>query len=108
MDPRRSFKPLTAQDHDEQLSKYEPIIPLDPRSILSRVDRLERVVSLGGERESVSIVVATGPGGLVHLQLSPSRTFDLLSNDFNKSQLVATLSVLTIALGITHRIVSST
>ncbi len=80
---------------------------IDRRSVLSLGHGVESVLSLGGERESVSLVLATGQTGTRIVQISPSKSFDRLPTNFNQSQLIITLSTLTLALLITNRLVSA-
>ena len=106
VDPRRTYSAPTSQDVEEQLLKYDAILALDTRSVLSRVAGFDSVSSFAGARESESLIFASGKSGPILITTSPSRQFDLLSNDFNQTQLVVTILTLTIALWIATRLVS--
>lgn len=58
-----------------------------------------------GRRESESLVLATGLDTLT-AELSPSRGFDVLSESFNKAQLLVTVSGLASGLFVVRSLVS--
>jgi hypothetical protein len=106
VDPRRTYSSPTSQDYEEQVIKYDPILNLETRVILSPLDSFESVSSFAGERESETIILASGPSGTLWRTASPSGQFDRLSNQFNQTQLIITISTLAIALLIATRLVT--
>ncbi|KAA1087540.1 hypothetical protein PGT21_033321 [Puccinia graminis f. sp. tritici] len=92
LDVRRPFTKPTTEEIEEFLLKYDPLIMIDPKSIISG-DRptkgLEQVYSFPTEFESTSAVIGVGLD-LFATSTAPSRTFDMLGSDFNKAQLILT------------------
>ncbi|WAQ87721.1 hypothetical protein PtA15_8A627 [Puccinia triticina] len=92
LDVRRPFKKPTTEEIEELLVKYDPLIMIDPKTIISG-DRptkgLEQVYSFPTEFESTSAVIGVGLD-LFASSTAPSRTFDMLGSDFNKAQLILT------------------
>ena len=106
INPRRTYHQPTSNDQQELLLQYEPVLRYDPRSVVDQLSLVERVTSFGGERESISYLLASGQSGIKMVQTNPSNSFDSLTNHFNKIQLIITISLLTIALGSTNKLVS--
>ncbi|KAL1919740.1 uncharacterized protein VTP21DRAFT_1671 [Calcarisporiella thermophila] len=97
LDPRRPTRAPTKEEKEEMLLPYQPMIPDERRQILSYylpVMGINRIVSSPALLESTSLVVAHGMD-LFFAQVAPSKQFDVLSEDFSKSQLLLTI----IALG---------
>ncbi|KAI0772317.1 DUF1620-domain-containing protein [Trametes elegans] len=100
LDPRRPKHKPTAQDAEEWLIQYDPIIPDDPKRVLShryQVAKTRRIVTSPALLESTSLVFAHGLD-LFATRVAPSGTFDVLSESFNKAQLVFTIGGLALAL----------
>ncbi|KAF9105031.1 hypothetical protein BGX27_009845 [Mortierella sp. AM989] len=102
LDPRRPTAAPTAQEKEEMLIPYSPISE-DPRQYLSynlEVAGIRKIVTSPTLLESTTIVVAFGLDVFV-TRHAPSKTFDILNEDFSKSQLMLTIVVLTVVLFVT-------
>ncbi|KAG0152486.1 hypothetical protein CROQUDRAFT_649911 [Cronartium quercuum f. sp. fusiforme G11] len=92
LDCRRPLGKPSKEDMEEQLLAYDPVISLDPKSVITG-DRhtagLERVYSFSTAFESTSAVIGVGLD-LFGSAIAPSRRFDQLGDEFNKLQLVLT------------------
>jgi len=69
-----------------------------------QTSRIKQILTTPSQLESTSIVLAYGLD-LFQTRVSPSNTFDLLSEDFNRLQLVLTMAGLAVAILITRPIV---
>ncbi|TDL26922.1 DUF1620-domain-containing protein [Rickenella mellea] len=108
LDPRRPKRKPTAEEQEEWLFQYEPLLPDDPRRVVShnyRVAKVEKIITSPAFLESTSLIFAYGLD-LFSTRVAPSNTFDVLSENFNKAQLVLTVSALAIAIIITKPMVS--
>jgi len=94
LDVRRPFKKPTTEEMEEFLIMYDPLIMVDPKTIITG-DRptkgLEHVYILPTEFESTSAVIGVGLD-VFATSTAPSGSFDMLGSDFNKAQLVLTSS----------------
>ncbi|KAK4703822.1 ER membrane protein complex subunit 1, partial [Phenoliferia sp. Uapishka_3] len=109
LDPRRVFDKASKDDQEEMLMMYDAILPINAQWTASHSEELlgiTNVVSAPGRRESESLVLAFG-NDLFFTRLSPSKSFDVLSPDFNKSQLVITVSILSVALVVVRSMVKA-
>ena len=100
LDPRRPTSALTADDKEEGLLPYVSFIQQNPRDILSyhrEVAGSQSIVSAPSILESTSIIVAYGLD-IFCSRRAPSKTFDLLSQDFNSVNLIVTMIGLAIAI----------
>ncbi|KAH9886661.1 DUF1620-domain-containing protein [Cubamyces lactineus] len=100
LDPRRPKQKPTAQEMEEWLVQYDPVIPDDPKRVLShhyQVAKTRRIVTSPALLESTSLVFAYGLD-LFSTRVAPSNTFDVLSENFNKAQLVFTIGGLALAI----------
>ncbi|TFK50623.1 DUF1620-domain-containing protein [Heliocybe sulcata] len=107
LDPRRPKRKPTNEEMEEMLVQYDPLLPYETRAVLShknQVANVRRIVSSPALLESTSIVLAYGLD-LFHTRVSPSGTFDVLSENFNKAQLIFTVSGLLAAIIITRPMV---
>ncbi|VDB86740.1 unnamed protein product [Peniophora sp. CBMAI 1063] len=101
LNPRRpklgaGAKPTTEMQ-EEMLIQYDPIMPDDTRRVLSHVydvAGVKEIITSPSLLESTAVVFAYGLD-LFGTRVAPSRTFDVLSPNFNKAQLVLTLGALT-------------
>jgi len=108
LNPRRPInrKP-TNEEQEEFLIQYDPVLPDDPRRVLShtyQVANTERIVTSPSLLESTSLVFAYGLDMFL-TRVAPSNTFDVLSENFNKAQLVLTVGGLALAIMITKPMV---
>lgn len=110
MDPRRPVLnnggKLSKDEQEEQLFPYGPI-PDEKKWFLSydlEILGIKHIVSYPALLESTSLVYAYGLDTFFTYD-SPSRQFDVLSEDFSKSQLLLTISALLIGIIITGPIV---
>ncbi|KAG0344752.1 hypothetical protein BG004_004193 [Podila humilis] len=102
LDPRRPMGAPTAAEKEEMLIPYTAISD-DPRQFLSyhlEVAGIRKIVTAPTLLESTTIVVAFGQDVFV-TRHAPSKTFDILNEDFSKSQLLLTIVALTVALFVT-------
>ncbi|KAH8925822.1 DUF1620-domain-containing protein [Atractiella rhizophila] len=107
LDPRRPVGKPSKDDQEEMLIPYDPVIPPEPRWIVSgpsQVLGVEGVVSAPSRLESTSFVLAYG-ADLFLDTVAPSQPFDILSDSFNKHQLVGTIAGLMLGVGITRPMV---
>jgi len=108
LDPRRpKTKPGAAEAEHEWLTQYDPVVPDDPRRVISHkynVASIRSIHTSPTSLESTSLVFAHGLD-LFFTRISPSGTFDLLSENFNKAQLIFTIAGLTAAIMITKPMV---
>ncbi|KZT21772.1 DUF1620-domain-containing protein [Neolentinus lepideus HHB14362 ss-1] len=107
LDPRRPKRKPTNEEMEEMLIQYDPLLPYEARSILShnnQVANVQRIVTSPALLESTSLVLVYGLD-LFHTRVSPSGTFDVLSENFNKAQLIFTVSGLLAAIIITRPMV---
>ncbi|KAH7107261.1 hypothetical protein BKA62DRAFT_682862 [Auriculariales sp. MPI-PUGE-AT-0066] len=100
LDPRRKLGKPSAADQEEGLVPYEPLLPEDPRMVIShnyQVLGVQHVITSPAQLESTSLVFAYGLD-LFGTRVSPSGTFDVLSEAFNKVQLALTVCGLLVAI----------
>ncbi|KAF9920551.1 hypothetical protein FBU30_009610 [Linnemannia zychae] len=108
LDPRRPTAAPTNMEKEEMLIPYSPI-PDDTRLYLSynlEVANIKKIVTSPTLLESTSIVVAFGQDVFVTRD-APSKTFDILNEDFSKSQLMLTIVALVVVLVVTKPMVAS-
>jgi len=109
LDPRRPKRKTTTEEAEEWLIQYDPLLPDDPKRAIShqyQVSNARQIVTSPSLLESTSLIFAYGPHDLFSTRSSPSGTFDVLSEDFNKVQLVLTISGLLGAILITRPMVA--
>jgi len=107
LDPRRPTGSPTAMEKEEMLIPYSAITD-DPRLFLSydlEVAGVRKIATAPTLLESTTVVVAYGQDIFV-TQHAPSKTFDILNEDFSKSQLMLTIVVLVVVLLVTAPMVS--
>ncbi|KAK1228286.1 hypothetical protein PQX77_008674 [Marasmius sp. AFHP31] len=100
LDPRRPNRKPTSEEAEEFLIQYDPLLPDDPRQTLShnyKISQVQNIVTAPALLESTSLVFAYGLD-LFLTRVAPSKTFDVLSESFNKTQLVLTVSALAVAI----------
>ncbi|KAG5641215.1 hypothetical protein DXG03_005748 [Asterophora parasitica] len=94
LNPRRPNRKVTAEEQEEFLVPYDPVIAYDPRRVLSHnyeVANIQRIITAPALLESTSLVFAYGLDMFL-TRVAPSNTFDVLSENFNKAQLVLTVA----------------
>lgn len=108
LNPRRPLGKPSAQDQEEGLIPYHPMIPDEPTWYLTKEHhlgaRLTDIVTAPALLESSSMVLATGLDW-VYTVASPSGPFDRLRTSFDKMQLVLTISGLLVGIAITQPLV---
>ncbi|GAA5817056.1 hypothetical protein MFLAVUS_010593 [Mucor flavus] len=100
-DPRRPTEKPSKDDQEEMLFPYGPI-PDDKRLFLTYnqdVAGIEAIVSSPSLLESTALVFAYGIDTFF-TRSSPSRQFDVLSEDFSKAQLLLTMVGLVVSIWI--------
>ncbi|KAJ4471498.1 hypothetical protein J3R30DRAFT_1087191 [Lentinula aciculospora] len=108
LNPRRTIsrKP-TSEEQEEYLVQYDPLLPDDPRKVISHnydVPHIRSIATSPALLESTSLVFAYGLD-LFLTRVTPSNTFDVLNESFNKVQLVLTVMGLAVAIFITRPMV---
>ena len=98
LDPRRPTGKPSSADKEEMLIPYDASLPLNSRSILSHAYQVfgaSHLTSSPALVESTSLLLVYGLDLFFTRAVNPSGTFDILTDSFNKSQLLVTLMVLT-------------
>ncbi|KAI8064566.1 hypothetical protein BC940DRAFT_305397 [Gongronella butleri] len=106
LDPRRPEGKPTPEDQEEGLFPYAPI-PEERKMILTynlEVLGIDKIIASPAQLESTSLVFAFGLDAYM-TRVSPSRQFDVLSEAFNKSQLLLTIVALSVGVIMTGPIV---
>ncbi|KAJ7588211.1 hypothetical protein C8J56DRAFT_1164789 [Mycena floridula] len=107
LNPRRPNRKTTTEEQEEYLIPYDPNLPDDPRRVLShnyQVANVQHIITAPSLLESTSLVFAFGLD-LFLTRVAPSNTFDVLSENFNKLQLVLTVAGLAFAIVVTRPMV---
>ncbi|KAG8893750.1 hypothetical protein FRB99_001723, partial [Tulasnella sp. 403] len=92
LDPRRPNRKPTAAEQEEGLIPLDSVLSNDGRHTISRthaVANVKEILTSPSQLESTSMVFAYGLD-LFFTRVAPSGTFDLLSEDFNRVQLLFT------------------
>jgi len=100
-DARRPLKDPTMEESEEGLMKYHPVLPLVPTNILSYNHTIANVRAIravpAGGLESTSLVLAYGID-IFYTRVAPSKTFDMLPEDFQFGILALTIVGLSAAV----------
>lgn len=107
LDPRRPRHKPTNSELEEGLTQYDPVLPDNPKHVLSHsydVAQTRRITTAPSLLESTSLVLSEGLDMFL-TRTAPSGTFDLLSEGFNKKQLVLTIAGLVVGILVTRPIV---
>ena len=123
LNPRRTKDKPTAEEQEEWLVQYDPVLPVDTHRVLShnyhvrgfsvqpfedhlgplffafelQVANVRHILTAPALLESTSLVFAYGLD-LFCTRVTPSGTFDVLNETFNKAQLVFTICGLAVAI----------
>ncbi|KAI8841050.1 hypothetical protein BJ741DRAFT_530006 [Chytriomyces cf. hyalinus JEL632] len=109
LDPRRPIGAGTAEDREEGLFPYRPVLDFNPFEVASHVLEvagISKIVSAPTLLESTSIVAAYGLDLFV-VRRAPSKTFDVLSEDFGYMWLIGTLAALLVGIQVAKHYVSA-
>ncbi|WVQ68755.1 uncharacterized protein L199_006964 [Kwoniella botswanensis] len=101
LDPRRPVGKPSSRDKEEMLIPYEALIPVDPKKVISHTYQIlgaKTLLTSPALVESTSLLFAYGLDLFLTRGITPSGTFDILSDTFNKAQLLLTLGALTIGI----------
>ncbi|KAK9765069.1 hypothetical protein K7432_006895 [Basidiobolus ranarum] len=107
LDPRRPVGGLSEADKEEMLIQYDPNVPFDGRFSLSYylpVSGIQNIITSPSNLESTSLVLAYGLDTFFTRE-APSKTFDILNEDFSKGMLLTTMAGLIAAVMIIGPIV---
>ncbi|KAJ3575190.1 hypothetical protein NP233_g1262 [Leucocoprinus birnbaumii] len=107
LDPRRPRTKPSNAELEEGLSQYDPVLGDNPKYVLSHaydVAHTQRITTAPSLLESTSLVLTEGLDMFL-TRTQPSGTFDLLSEGFNKKQLVWTVVGLSVAILVVRPIV---
>jgi hypothetical protein len=103
LDPRRPIGKPTSAEKEEFLIPYDALIAYDPKRVVTHaypVLGLGEIATSPALVESTSLVFAHGLDLFLTRGVTPSGTFDILSDDFNKAQLLLTLAALSVGIAI--------
>ncbi|WWC58978.1 uncharacterized protein I303_101524 [Kwoniella dejecticola CBS 10117] len=101
LDPRRPVGKPSSMDKEEMLIPYEPLVPVEPKKVISHryeVLGAETLLTSSALVESTSLLFAYGLDLFLTRGITPSGTFDILSDNFNKAQLLLTLGALSVGI----------
>lgn len=107
IDPRRKNSPPTDKDKEERLIQYHPLISTYPKHVMSTtytVSGVEKILSNPATLESTSLVVGYGLD-IFLTRRSPSNSFDVLSDTFNKPVLALTIAIVFILVIVTNQLI---
>ncbi|KAH0834202.1 hypothetical protein J3R83DRAFT_11514 [Lanmaoa asiatica] len=107
VDQRYNRRKPTNEEAEEMLVQYDPVLPDDGRFALSHyyeVADVRQIITAPSLLESTSLVLAVGTD-LFLTRVATSGTFDVLSENFNKVQLVLTVVGLAVAIAVTKPMV---
>ncbi|KAI9010661.1 hypothetical protein DFJ74DRAFT_314965 [Hyaloraphidium curvatum] len=100
LDPRRPTAALSADDKEEGLIPYQAALPFNPRDVASYTHKLlgiDSIKTAPAFLESTSLVLAYGLD-VFFTRRMPSKAFDMLSEDFSRISLVATMVALVVGI----------
>ncbi|KAJ3144379.1 hypothetical protein HDU89_008548 [Geranomyces variabilis] len=106
LDPRRPIAAPTADEKEEMLFPYRPALDFNPKAVASydlHVAGIQHVRAVPTKMESTSLVVAFGLDVFCGRR-SPSKTFDLLSESFNYTALLATIAACVVGIWFSKRL----
>ncbi|EJT97127.1 DUF1620-domain-containing protein [Dacryopinax primogenitus] len=109
LDPRRPTGKLTSSQKEKLLIPFNSVITDDPRRTVSQNLHIMGISSLSTiptALESTSLLLASCLDVFL-ARLAPSSGFDILGENFNKTQLILTVLGLLVAIGIVRPIVES-
>ena len=104
LDPRRPVKKPSAADKEEGLIPYNEFLPISPQKFVTlshQVMGLRDIQCFPTRRESSILMLARGID-VFYTRLMPSKSFDMLEDDFSYSLLVTTILGLLIAAFVVH------
>ena len=96
-------RPPNAQETEEGLMQYQPLINFDPKWIINHkreLLNLKGIVTEATGMESTSLVFAWGETDIFGTKIAPIGEFDILGRGFGKLQLVGTVLALGLGTGI--------
>ncbi|XP_077289149.1 ER membrane protein complex subunit 1 isoform X2 [Arctopsyche grandis] len=99
LDPRRPTVPMTNEMREEGLLQYTPEIPLPSEAVINynqTVLGVKHMYTSPSGLESTCLVFAYGLD-LFYTRVAPSKTFDLLKEDFDYSLIVIVLILLIVS-----------
>jgi hypothetical protein len=100
IDAKRPIGSLTAEEKEEGAILYKPLVDYHPKDVLNyhlEVFGSVHVKSSPASLESTSLVLVYG-NDLFLTRRAPSKTFDVLSEDFNYLFLLSTIGILFISV----------
>lgn len=109
LDPRRPTGPPTNEEKEEMLIPYQPALPLNPREMPSHLQDLvgvDRIKTAPAFLESTSLVLAYGLD-IFFTRRTPSKAFDILSEDFSRLSLMATTLALVVGIVVARKFADS-
>ncbi|KAI8895892.1 hypothetical protein BC833DRAFT_599659 [Globomyces pollinis-pini] len=100
LNPRRPIHPPTALEKEELLEQYRPVIVSNPRDMASYFLPVLGITTIDSQPtnlESTSILLGYGLD-IYQVRRTPSKPFDMLSEDFSYCQLITSIVVLSIGV----------
>ncbi|KAJ3126373.1 hypothetical protein HK098_007571 [Nowakowskiella sp. JEL0407] len=107
LDPRRPTVALTADDKEEMLVPYKAAIEYNEKDVATyylEIIGTEKIISSPAILESTSLVLSYGVD-LFFTRRMPSKTFDLLNDDFNYASLIGTMIILVVGIFVVRHFV---
>ena len=107
LEPRRPMTAPSEHEREEGIPQYVPIIPFAPMTVPSHKNLLlapSRIITSPTGLESTSLLLVTGLD-LYLTRRTPSKTFDLLSEEFSKGMLVTTILAVVVGVFVSKSLV---
>ena len=107
LDPRRPTQKPTNADKEEGLIPYNEFLPIAPQKFVTythQVAGLREINCWPTRRESSVVVLAHGTD-VFYARMMPSKSFDMLEDDFSYSLLVTTIFGLLVATFVVYSMV---
>lgn len=107
LEPRRPVGPLKDTEKKEGLFQYNELIPSIPYNIITynitSIDNINHIISSTTDLESQTLIMSYGYDHIYITRISPSRSFDLLPESFNKLLILLVVIILCIIQYIINR-----
>ncbi|KAI8816687.1 uncharacterized protein EV422DRAFT_571446 [Fimicolochytrium jonesii] len=105
LDPRRPVGAPTADEKEEMLYPYRPVLDFFSRDVANydlHVPGISNVLAAATKMESTSLAIAWGLD-IFCVRRNPSKTFDVISEDFNYSALLMTITACLAGISVVKR-----
>ncbi|KAJ3017234.1 hypothetical protein HKX48_003655 [Thoreauomyces humboldtii] len=105
LDPRRPVGPPTKDEKEEMLYPYRASLDFNPKEVATynlHVPQIAHILSAPTKMESTSLTIAWGLDVFCGRR-NPSKTFDVLSDDFNYIALLGTIAACAVGIVVAKR-----